>query len=56
MELSLPLTHEGLGNLIGCSRVTVTRVLNELKSQGILASTSKKIVILDFERLKKYCD
>jgi len=56
IELSLPLTHEGLGNLIGCSRVTVTRVLNELKSQGILASTSKKIVILDFERLKKYCD
>jgi len=56
IELSFPLTHEALGNLIGCSRVTVTRVLNELKSQGILASTSKKIIILDFERLKNYCD
>ncbi len=56
IELNLPLTHEALGNLIGCSRVTVTRVLNELKSQGILASTNKKIIILDFEGLKKYCD
>ena len=56
IELSFPLTHESLGNLIGCSRVTVTRVINELKSQGILSSTNKKIIILDFERLKKYCD
>ncbi|MFR1709380.1 MAG: Crp/Fnr family transcriptional regulator [Clostridium sp.] len=56
IELSIPLTHEALGNLIGCSRVTVTRVINELKAQGILASNNKKIIILDFDSLKKYCD
>lgn len=56
IELSFPLTHEVLGNLVGCSRVTVTRVLNELKSQGIIAVNNKKIIILDFEELKKNCD
>lgn len=51
-ELDVYLTHEVLGNIIGCSRVTVTRVLNELKSDGIIDTSNRKIKILDIEALK----
>lgn len=53
MELDVFLTHEVLGNIIGCSRVTVTRVLNELKAEGIIDNSHRKIKILDFEALKQ---
>lgn len=51
-ELDVYLTHEVLGNIIGCSRVTVTRVLNELKSEGIIDTSNRRIKILDIEALK----
>lgn len=51
-ELDVYLTHEVLGNIIGCSRVTVTRVLNELKAEGIIDTSNRRIKILDIEALK----
>lgn len=51
-ELDVYLTHEVIGNIIGCSRVTVTRVLNELKSEGIIDTSNRHIKILDIEALK----
>lgn len=53
IEIVFPLTHEELSNLIGCSRVTVTRVINELKKQGVIAIHNKKIFITDYEKLKQ---
>lgn len=47
------ITHEILGNIIGCSRVTVTRVLNELKKDGIIDNIGRKIKIIDFKALKE---
>jgi len=55
-EIIIPLTHEIIANIIGCSRVTVTRVLNELRTDGILDTTNKQFKILDFEKLKSLCE
>ena len=35
IELSVKLTHQQLASMIGTTRVTVTRLLNELKDEGI---------------------
>lgn len=50
--LSINITHEILANLIGCSRVTVTRVLKELRNEGILEVLNKQIIITDLIKLK----
>ncbi len=52
VELDVFLTHETLGNIIGCSRVTVTRVLNQLKIEGIIDTSNRRIKILNFDALK----
>lgn len=52
-EFDVYLTHEVLGNIIGCSRVTVTRVLNDLKAEGIIDTSNRRIKILNLQRLKE---
>ena len=44
--ITVDLTHEQIGNLTGLSRVTVTRVLNKLKRNGVLDFSGKRIVLL----------
>lgn len=53
--ISLPFTHQELADFVGCSRITVTKSLNELKKQNILDIKNKKIIIKDMERLQKTC-
>lgn len=55
-EIDIYLTHEAIGNIIGCSRVTVTRVLNELKAEGIIDTSNRRIKILDMEALKELAE
>ncbi|WP_350343375.1 Crp/Fnr family transcriptional regulator [Proteinivorax tanatarense] len=45
------LTHQRLADLIGCSRVTVTNEINQLKAEGIIESRGKKIIITDLKKL-----
>lgn len=52
-NINLTMTHQELANLIGCSRVTVTRVINELKNENIIDIKNKEIFILDMDSLKK---
>ena len=47
------MTHQELANLIGCSRITVTRIINELKNENIIDMKNKEIYILNMEALKK---
>ncbi|WP_183108762.1 Crp/Fnr family transcriptional regulator [Thermohalobacter berrensis] len=54
--INMPLTHQDLANLIGCSRVTVTRGLNQLKNEGIIDIEKKMIIINNMDKLKKYTD
>lgn len=39
VKLPLALTHEDLASLTGSSRVTITRILGELRSEGALSGT-----------------
>lgn len=52
-EISFTLTHEELANLVGVSRVTVTRVLKDLKNDEIISIVNKKIYIKDYAKLQQ---
>ncbi len=54
LMIDLPLTHQELGALIGCSRATVTKGLNEFRDKGIIKISQKKIIIKDLTKLKTY--
>lgn len=54
--LPVSLTHQELATLVGCSRITVTRALNNFKEQGIISSKNKTLIIHDLEKLKSYIE
>lgn len=45
------LTHEEIAGIIGVSRVTVSKILNEFKRKGYLKTAYRKIVLLEKESL-----
>lgn len=47
------LTHEELAQLLGMRRETITRFLNELQNQNLIALHRGRIALLDTETLKK---
>lgn len=40
-------THEGIGQAVGLSRVTVSRVLGELSAQGLVALGYRSVAVVD---------
>ena len=55
VKLPLALTHEDLADLTGSSRVTITRILGELRSEGALSGT-RGVYIADPQGLEKATD
>lgn len=53
-EITLPLTHQGLANMIGSNRVTVTRKLLDLQRDGAVRSLGRNILAVDVARLQAY--
>jgi CRP/FNR family transcriptional regulator, cyclic AMP receptor protein len=51
MRLTMALSHEDLGNLVGCSRETVTRTLGEFRRQKLIAIHGVSILIPFPEKL-----
>jgi CRP/FNR family transcriptional regulator len=47
------LKHEDIANLIGSSRQTVTTMINELESEGILSYNRQQICFLNVKKLQK---
>jgi CRP/FNR family transcriptional regulator len=47
------LTHEDIASLIGSSRQTVTTLINELETEGILSYNRQEICFLDVKKLQK---
>jgi CRP/FNR family transcriptional regulator, cyclic AMP receptor protein len=47
------LTHEDIASLIGSSRQTVTTMINELETEGILSYNRQEICFLDVKKLQK---
>lgn len=46
-QIDARLTHEQLASLTGTTRVTITRVMNQLRSRGIIDVVDGSIVVLD---------
>lgn len=54
--LKAHMTHQQLADLLGLHRVTVTKMLNELRVQGILTKDTKAWHIYDQQYLQKLID
>ena len=54
IAIALPLTHQGLANMIGSNRVTVTRKLLELQEEGYVRSLGRNALAVDPDRLRDY--
>ena len=54
ITIDLHLTHQDIAEAIGSTRVTITRIIGELKKLGLLTIDRKKIVIFDSSLLLKY--
>ncbi len=50
-EFSLPLSRSEMGDLIGTSRESVSRVLSEMSQEGIIALDATQLTILNREAL-----
>ena len=51
-RLGVRLTHQNLANAIGTTRVTITRILGKLKTEGAISFDSDRHIILDNEYWK----
>ena len=50
-KIDIVLTHQEIANLLGTSRVTVTKMINKFIDEGILKIKNRKMIILDEESL-----
>ncbi|MFW6282130.1 MAG: Crp/Fnr family transcriptional regulator [bacterium] len=50
--IDIVLTHQEIANLMGSSRVTITKLINKFIDEGIIKIYKRKIVILDQEKLR----
>jgi CRP-like cAMP-binding protein len=55
VKLPLALTHEDLADLTGSSRVTITRILGELRTEGALSGT-RGVYVANLEGLERATD
>ncbi len=51
VELRIKLSHQDLSSIIGSTRETVTVLLGEMQSEGLLKLGRRRIVIRDLDRL-----
>jgi CRP-like cAMP-binding protein len=51
-EFELPITQEELGDAFGISTVHVNRMLQDLRTDGLITSHGKTLIINDWERLR----
>lgn len=51
--IPVKFTHQEMSKLLGCSRVTVTNIINKLKREKIIAYEQGVHVILDYQRLSE---
>jgi CRP-like cAMP-binding protein len=47
------LTHEEIADVVGVSRVTVSKILGKLTKKGILSTEYRKIIIKDSKYLEE---
>ncbi|MDN5331425.1 MAG: family transcriptional regulator, cyclic receptor protein [Tepidanaerobacteraceae bacterium] len=53
IEIDLPVTRQELAALVGTSRETVTRILSQMKRDGIIDIDRQKIIVLNERKLMR---
>jgi CRP/FNR family transcriptional regulator len=53
-KIGIPMPHQLLANMIGSNRVTVTRKLSDLRSQGLVRSLGRNVIAVDPDKLRTY--
>ena len=56
IALGINLSHQDLANLIGSTRESVTLLLGELQTEGLIRTARRRIWVLDLDRLAKSVD
>ncbi len=51
IAITVPLTHQNIGDMLNLARETVTHCMNRLQEKGLITG-GKHIVVLDLEKLK----
>lgn len=54
IRLTLPVTHQELANTIGTTRESVTRLLAQLRKDGLLRTERGGFIITDLEKLRQW--
>jgi CRP-like cAMP-binding protein len=54
VKIALPVPHQLLANMIGSNRVTVTRKLSDLRTQGVARALGRNLLAVDPEQLRAY--
>lgn len=55
-RIGVRLTHQNLANAIGTTRVTVTRLLNKLKQEGVITFDGDRHIIIGHEQFNFLAD
>jgi CRP/FNR family transcriptional regulator, cyclic AMP receptor protein len=53
VKIGIPMTHQEFANMVGTTRETVNRVMNNLKKDGIIEMNRQGIIIYDYARLRE---
>lgn len=53
LEMGVPLTQQELADVVGTTRPTVNRIIQTLKTDGIISVTKKYVQVEDEERLRQ---
>lgn len=53
--LTIEITQDEIAEMLGLSRVQLTRGLSELRKRGIIATSRRKIKVIDLPALKELC-
>lgn len=54
LHIEIPMTHQDFANVIGTTRETVNRLLNQLRKDGIVETDRSGFVIHDIEALRHW--
>ena len=54
--ISTTFTQNELAHNVGCSRITVTRVLKQFTDEKLISRKNRKIIIEDMDALARYTD
>ena len=56
VAIDIPVPHKMLARMIGGNRVTITRVMTDLRAEGLVASPGRNRVVISPEKLRAHVD